>query len=233
MSAVESDGLIIELNYKNDLVDERLSGERFNSRKMFDLLPESIVDKRTLEVVEVHDLFKAIDRTMTCVGSARLFHSLVNPSESIESIHAKQDAFCELQNNQLLRQGISDFLSEFANNESDLFKYLNGHMHPMLAYGDYRKATLAINKMLSSVKKLAQPETVYIDSLVKSIKSFESSHVRGLVGGSVLRTLYGVMAKAEKKFFTPSWRFSPKRCNCWCRAALRAPRILSPILRVF
>nr|MBF0222309.1 hypothetical protein [Desulfobulbaceae bacterium] len=211
MDVVDSDGQIIELNYRNDLVDERLSDERFNSRKMFDLLPESIIDKRTLKVIEIHDLFKSIDRTMTCVGSARLFHSLVNPSESIELVHAKQDAYCELKNNLLLRQGISDFLAEFAKGESDLFKYLNAHMHPMLAYGDYKRAMQAINKMLVDVKGLPQPETVYLDSLFKSILNFNGSPVRSLVKGPVLRTLTGVFSRSEKGFFTPSWRFAPRR----------------------
>jgi DNA mismatch repair ATPase MutS len=211
MDVVDSEGMIIELNYKNDLVDERLSDERFNSRKMFELLPESIVDKRTLKVIEIHDLFKAIDRTMTCIGSARLFHSLMNPSQSIELVHAKQDAFLELQHNLPLRQAIVTFLSKFSAEESDMFKYLNAHMHPMLAYGDYKRAMGAIDKMLAAVKKLPQPETVYLDSLFKSILSFNGSAARSLVKGPVLRTLHGVLSRAEKKFFTPSWRFSPRR----------------------
>lgn len=211
MDIVDSEELIIELNYRNDLVDERLSDERFNSHKMFDLLPESCVDKRTLRVIEVHDLFKAIDHTKTAVGSARLFHSLMNPSESIESVHAKQDSFLELQNNQPLRRAIATFLGRFAENENDLFKYLNAHMHPMLAYVDYKNAMQAILQMLSDVKGLPQPETVYLDSLIKSILSFNGSPACSLVRGPVLRTLRGVKARSEKAFFTLALRFAPRR----------------------
>lgn len=210
---IESEKLIIELNYKNKIVDERLRDKGFDSRKMLGLLPESVLDKRTLELVEIHDLFKAIDHTATLCGSARLFHSLMNPSESIELIHAKQDSFCELESNQKLQKAIGDFLEDFREGERDLFKFLNAHMHPILAYFDYKAAMKTINKMLAAMKSMPQPETVYLDSLFKSILSFNGSPVRSIVGGRVYRTLQGVKAREEKGFFTPSFRFRPSRLS--------------------
>jgi len=87
METVDSEKLIIELNYQNEIVDEASKDNAVSTHKMLDLLPETVVDKRTLEVVEIHDLFKSIDHSATHVGSARLFHSLMNPSENIELIH--------------------------------------------------------------------------------------------------------------------------------------------------
>ena len=86
-----SDKLIIELNYRNRFIDERRK-EPFDSRRMYELLSGTILDKRTLEMVEIHDLYEALDYTKTLVGSARLFHSLNTPSESLELIQAKQEA---------------------------------------------------------------------------------------------------------------------------------------------
>lgn len=211
MEKIDSEKLILELNYKNEIVDESLKGNVVSTRRMLELLPETVVDKRTLEVVEIHELFKAIDHTSTLVGSARLFHSLMNPSENIELIHAKQDSFWELQGNQKLQQAIQDFLEEFNKREADLFKLLNAHIHPLLAHEDYRKAVKAIEKMLSTIENLPGVETVYLDSLIKSILSFNGSPVRDIISGEAHRTMRGIMSLEERGLFIPSLRFRPRR----------------------
>lgn len=208
---MDSEELITELNFKHIIVDERLQGEEFNIRQMFDLLPATIADKRTLRVVEIHNLFKAIDHTLTMVGSARLFHSLMNPSQSIELVHAKQDSYCELENNELLQGAICEFLTNFAKSEADLFKFLNVHTHPLIAYGDYQAAANSIERMLVATAKLPQPETVYLDSLFKNIASFMGSATRSMLVGPVYRTWGGVKARQEISAFTPALRFSPRR----------------------
>jgi len=210
---MDSEKLILELNYRNDLIDERRKDAFFKNRKMFDLVPESIVDKRTLLMVEIHDLFKALDHTRTMVGSARLFHSLVNPSESIELIHAKQESLMEIEANDKLRNAIEEYLGIFSQGEHALFRMINAHMLPLLAYRDYRKAMKAVDKMLKAAENLPQPDTVYIDSLIKNILSFGASPVSFIARQAVFRTLGGVQARSEKGFFSPSWRFRPSRIS--------------------
>ena len=211
MEQVDSEKLLIELNYTNEIVDERLSDQAFNSKKMLDILPETIIDKRTLEVVEIHDLFKAINHTSTLAGSARLFHSLMNPPDSIELVHAKQDSYCELKSNFKLRQAMQQFLEDFSVGEQSLFKFLNAHMHPLFSLADYRNAMDAINTMLEKIKSMPQPETVYLDSLFKSILSFNGSETRKIVAGEAYRTLNGVKSKKEKGFFNFALKFRPFR----------------------
>ncbi len=46
--SMDSEKLILELNFRNDLIDERRKDSYFKNSKMFDLVPETIVDKRTL-----------------------------------------------------------------------------------------------------------------------------------------------------------------------------------------
>ena len=211
MNEMDSEELITELNFKHIIVDERLQGKAFNVRQMFDLLPATIADKRTLRVIEIHDLFKAVDHTRTMVGSARLFHSLMNPSQSIELVHAKQDSYCELENNERLQEAIAEFLDAFALGEVDLFKILNAHTHPLIAYGDYKAAVNAIEKMLDAAAKLPQPETVYLDSLFKSIASFKGSPVHDILLGPAFRTAEGVKARQEIGRYTTALRFVPHR----------------------
>ena len=196
--SMESEKLIIELNYRNDIIDERNEDTPFDSRKMFNLLTETVVDKRTLQLVEIHNLFEAMDHTITKVGSARLFHSLVNPSESIELIHAKQDSFCELESNVKPQSAIVEFLTVFSHGENKLFKFLNAHMQAILPYNDFIEATQTIEYMMAAAKA-PQPEKVYLDSIFKSILSLVGSPTASLVSGPCYRTTKGIKSAGEKK----------------------------------
>ena len=207
--SMESEKYIIELNFRNDIIDERNEEQAFDSRKMFALLPEAVVDKRTLQLVEIHDLFKAMDHTITRVGSARLFHSLCNPSESIELVHAKQDSFCELESNVKLQASIKTFLTVFSRGEKSLFKFLNAHMQALIPYKDFNEAMETIEYMMKTAKT-PKPETIYLDSLFKSILSFVGSPSASLVSGPRYRTSKGIKAAEEKKPLL-RLRFRPSR----------------------
>ncbi len=209
----KSEELIIELNYTDEIIDERDEESPFNSKKMFDLLPETVVDKRTLQMVEIHDLFRAFDQTMTDVGSARLFHSLVNPSESIELIHAKHDSFCELAGNDRLREAIVEYLSLYKEGEKDLFRFLNAHLPPLFLYENLAQVKKTVTNLQEALNKIPLTETVYLDSLIKNIKSLKFSKVPELLSGQVYRTFEGLKTKKEKKFFTPGLRFRPSRIS--------------------
>lgn len=211
MKEMDSEELIVELNYKSTIVDERQQGKEFNIRRMFDLLPATIADKRTLRVVEIHDLFKTIDHTATMVGSGHLFHSLMNPSQSIELIYAKHDAYHELESNTKLQDEIQAFLIDFSRTEVDLFRFLNAHLHPMTAYGDYKAAAESLAKLLAAAEKLPQTETIYLDSLIKSILSLKSAPVRDILAGPAFRTTAGIKSNEEICLYTPTLRFRPSR----------------------
>ncbi|MEW6219876.1 MAG: DNA mismatch repair protein MutS [Thermodesulfobacteriota bacterium] len=208
----DSEKLIIELNFRNKIIDERLAAP-FHGDRLFDLLPTTIADRRTLQVVELFPLFRALDHTRTLVGSARLFHSLMNPSESIELIHAKQDSYCELESNTRLQVAVASYLDTFRQGELALFRLLNAHMHPLIPYRDYGQAMATIRTMLEAARNLPRPETVYLDSLVQSILAFAGSPVSRLAAGPVWRTLAGVQARGEKGLFSPGWRFRPHRLS--------------------
>ena len=213
MDILDSEKLIVELNYRNEIVDERERTDSFRWQKMLDLLPETVVDKRTLQMLEIQDLFKALDHTFTSVGSARLFHSLVNPTQSIEHIHSKQDSFCEIESNDRLKNSLIEYLNVFKEGEDAVFKFLNAHMQPLFPYRDFSRAMAAIKTMLQAARAIPQPETVYLDSLIKSILSFSGSPANSIVSGPKYRTFGGIKAREEKSFFTPSLRFRPGRLS--------------------
>ena len=207
-----SDKMIIDLNFRDMIIDERQpSGKVVDSRKMFTLLTETIAEKRTLEMVEIHDLYKALNYTQTNVGAARLFHSLVTPSESLEQIHAKQEGFLELEANDRLRSAVAEFLGTFSEGENDLFQFLNVHYQPLFPYRVVRRALKATDTMHRAAAAIPQPETIYLDSLLRLIKSFGESPESKLVHKPTFRTLNGLVTRKEKKWHTPAIRFRAGR----------------------
>ncbi len=214
MSDLISDKMIIDLNYRNKIIDERRpAAAAVDSHKMFALLTETIAEKRTLEMVEIHDLYKALNHTRTHVGAARLFHSLVTPSESLELIHAKQEGFLELEANDRLRNAVAEYLGVFSEREADLFRFLNVHYHPLFPYGVVKRAAKATDVMHRAAAAIPQPETIYLDSLLRLIKSFGESPESQLVHRPTYRTWDGIVTRQEKKWHTPALRFRPGRLS--------------------
>ncbi len=207
-----SDKLIIELNFRNRFIDESRQ-EPFDSRRMYDLLSETILDKRTLEMIEIHDLYKSLDHTMTLVGSARLFHSLNTPSESLELIQAKQEALLELETNDKLKKAVIGYLNDFSKKEKSLFKFLNVNYHPLLSFGPLRKAIDAVKGMLKGVEKIPAPHSGYLESLLRLISNFGESQVSELVQKPTYRTFRGVKTGKEKGAFSPGFRFRAGRLS--------------------
>ncbi|MFC1523232.1 DNA mismatch repair protein MutS [Thermodesulfobacteriota bacterium] len=210
---MDSDKLTLELNAKDQFIDERPSAMAFNSTKMFDHLTETVLDKRTLEMLEIHELYKAINHTQTLVGAARLFHSLHSPSASLDVIQAKQESLKELDSNDKLRNAVEAYIGEFSNREPDLFKFLNAHYLPLYPYQPLKDAIDATHHMVDALKNIPQPETSYLDSLFKIIKNYANTPESKLVREPTYRTTQGLKIRSEKKFFSPSLRFRPGRLS--------------------
>ncbi len=207
-----TDKLIIDLNFHNRIIEEDLEPP-FDDKRMFDLLSETIIDKRTLQLIEIHELFKAINHTTTLVGSARLFHSLNTPIESLELIHAKQEALRELESNDELSSSLEEYLGLFASEEKSLFRILNANHQPIFPYRDLNKAIHTIETMEKAVDNIPKVESIYLDSLIKLIQNFCKSSTYEVAMGPSFRTLGGIKAKSEKSFFTPSMRFRRGRLS--------------------
>lgn len=209
---MNSDKLILDLNYRHTIIDER-HDKPFNGKKMFDLLPETIVDKRTLKLIEIYDLFKAVNHTSSRVGAARLFHSLNAPPESLELILAKQEALRELESDDALRSRVEEYIGAYADLEKSLFRFLNFHYQPIAPYRDLRNAMEAIYSLQKMLDDFPSFQSSYLDSLFKLVKNFSNSPAYDLVRGPAFRTIKGLKSKREKGFFTPSLRFRRGRLS--------------------
>jgi len=179
-------------------------------KAMFEVIPETVIDKQTLELIQIFDLHKALDYTITSVGSATLFRSLMQPPTSLKLILAKQESVRELESNVLLRKAMAEYLKEFRKGEAGLFKFIN-NSNKVIEYSDFKAAMKAGISIAKAAQSIPTPQSDYLKSLVNEIKAFENSPVYKLMRGPIYRTFGGLRSKEDVRFFRPDWRFRPSR----------------------
>src|SRR3989338_3132427 len=181
----------------------------FNRNAMFQALPETVMDKATLQLIQVEDLHNAIDHTQTAVGSAVLFRSLMQPQVSLDYILAKQDSVRELEADGMLKRAVDDYLFEVQQGEAALLKLLNHELWSHHWYGDFKAARKTVRNILKAAKGITTPETEYARALVSPIRAFESSPIYQMMRGPLYRTFTGPQPKEALGFFTPAWILRP------------------------
>lgn len=183
---------------------------------------EEIIDHQSLQLADIVNdpakgdqmkgkptLFSSLNHTTTALGNATLLRSLVWPLTDKEVITAKQDSLRELESNDCLRQALEDYISEFNAHETSLFTYLSNFYPPIMQNSNYRKFRKAAKK-LAKLPRKNQPESFYLDFLVKDLRTFTSEEPYNLMRGPVYRTFTGLQSKEQRNFFlTPRWRYYP------------------------
>lgn len=193
--------------------------------------PPAVVDAETLKMIEILRLHQAIDQTTSATGSAILLRSLIRPSTDLAYIRSRQDALREIASDDALRQGITDYLVEFAQTESALYKFFNKGLYALSPYSDLKKARQAAVK-LPRIIGLHQPESSYLKTLFASLEAYQGSPIDRMMGGSIYQTLGGLKAATEISMFTPRLRLIPRRFSRWVLAgpaAFLAPAIYHKI----
>ena len=184
----------------------------FNHHNMFSSLPESVIDKTTLGLIQVADLHKAVNHAKTVIGSSTLFRSLMQPPTSLQLISAKQESLRELENNDKLRNSIEDYLGEIKNGELDLFKFIYGEMGDSFSsYRIFKDAMKAGKNISNATRNIPLPESKYLSILVEDIKNFGESGLYRLMRGPIYKTSKGLKSKEDIKFYTPRLKFIPRQ----------------------
>ena len=137
---------IIEIYKDKDIIHSSYREAIFYGDSMVSSLQEMVMDKTTLQLIQILDLHKSVNHTQTAIGSATLLRSLIQPPTSLELILAKQQALRELENNDKLRNAVADYLGEIKNVEGELFSFIEEDFAPMDEY-------FVLNKAKKSLKK--------------------------------------------------------------------------------
>jgi DNA mismatch repair ATPase MutS len=178
----------------------------------------SVIDKESLEMIQVLDLHQVMDYTLSATGSAILLRSLILPSTDLDLILTKQDALREIASNDQLRQALEDVVQEYARVESALFKFFNKDLVALFPYLDLRRAKKAAVRITRVMQSIPRVESDYLGALLSGLDAYQNSPIDQMMNGSIYQTFNGLKAGQEVGFFTPKLKFVPHRFSKWLLA---------------
>lgn len=180
-----------------------------------------VLDEQTFRVIEVAELFNALNHATTRIGQAVLYRSLALPSISGDDIRDKQDALRELDENPPLLEGLERLLSGAKQLEDEFYHLLFGRFLGLVSspahrlefegygYAQYKNGTRFVLELVEAVHLLPTPGSNYLRGLVESLRGFTASRAYALMKGPVFRSEKALLTRAEKKWYIPAVRFRP------------------------
>lgn len=181
----------------------------------------SVLDEQTFQVIEVGELFAALNHAMTKIGQAVLYRSLTLPLTSADAIREKQAAVRELEANRPLREGVERLLESAKRREDAFYHLLFGRFLGLVSspahalefegygYTQYKTGTQFMLELVEAAHLLPTPASAYLRSLVEGIRGFTASRAYALMRGPVYRSEKALLTKAEKKWYIPAIKFRP------------------------
>lgn len=179
-------------------------------------IPHKVFDPQTFELLQMNDLFKAINFTKTKTGNLTLRRSLTQPLTSAEVINAKQESLRELRRDKDLRQSLIQYLTTAAEIEDIFYKYF---------YGKYCTTTLGLDTgpnlydvfkgarkflmHLGDEIKSIEATTNYLEILIKNLREYRESDIFDFVKGPVYLTFKGLRTREQISIVTPRIKFKP------------------------
>lgn len=196
---------------------DRQGAARFDPQAFLKQCPLTIVDAQTLHIIEILSLHRALDHTMSAIGSAALLRSLLRPSTDLPYIQSRQKALREIALDDRLRQTLMDYVVEFGKGENALFKFFNKGLYALSPYADLKSARKA-SARLSRIEFTRRPESACLTQLIARLKDYEESPLDRMMKGSIHKTIGGLKAASEISAFTPKLTFIPRRFTRWLLA---------------
>ncbi|RYU57549.1 DNA mismatch repair protein MutS [Methylolobus aquaticus] len=182
---------------------------------------EAVLDEQTFRVIEIDELFAAVDHATTDIGSAVLYRSLSQPLTDSESVRFKQDSVREIEGNRQLKADLDTLLHQAHKRESDFYDLLFGRFLGMLGapshpreiagfgYETYIKGTRFMLDLVEASARLPTPRSPYLHGLVDTLRGFAKTRSYALMRGPVYRSEKRLMTREEKGLLTPAIKFRP------------------------
>jgi DNA mismatch repair ATPase MutS len=208
---------LIQTNEKEKFIRQNGPQEtkKISRKSYLQQCPLSVVDKETLELIQVLRLHQTIDYTESLAGSAVLLRSLVLPSTDLDYIRSKQEALKEIASNEKLRLALQDFVYEFSKGEGALYKFFNKELYAIFPYGDLKRAKKSAAHITEAMQKIPKVESSYLKRLMAILRNYKDSSIDQMMRGAIYNTFNGLKSKNEVGLFTPKLKFIPHRFSKW------------------
>jgi len=185
-----------------------------------------VLDPKTYAAIEAEKLFGSINHTQSEIGKFHLYQSLTKPHTIAQVVQLKQDALREIESDTALRDSLTQYVAKRARYENALKYLLYGEFTGGLTtdvpverngklefggygYHQYREGTRFVVDMVEDAKVLPQPESRYLNEVVKTIQNFEQSRIYQLMKGPVFLANDKFKTRQEKPKYWPLPRFRP------------------------
>lgn len=188
-------------------------------------------DPQTCELIQLDDLYNAINYTETKTGSWVLERSLLQPLTDVEIITKKQKSLEELRSDSSLRNKICEVIDVTARDEENLYDLLRRNYFLGLAskydsrknsiYDVYKGAARLLNTLATGLDGV-KPETEYLGALLDNLTALREDDIYRLIRGPVYKTSEGVKPQ-EGKGILPRLVFKATDLKPIRLAALAAP----------
>ena len=175
----------------------------------------AVIDKESLELIQVLQLHDAIDHTVSSTGSAVLLRSLIQPSTDLHYIRSKQESLEEIAANDELRETLKEYVHEYGRGETALFRFFNKGLHASFPYHDIKKAMHSAANIDRMLPTLPKAESSYLNALISNVQSFRGAPVEEMLRGGIYKTLNGLKSDKEVGLLTPKLKFIPRRFTKW------------------
>jgi len=197
-------------NSNTGLFEVGLSDEYWNndSRKMKNELTSPVLDKKTLDLIEVPELFNAIDYTRSGIGKRILWRSLIQPPTSLELIKAKQESALEIERNSQLENQLTHYILSLGGKEHSLIGLFYGDKpYSETEYDRYKGAKAYFERMVDGIRNI-EVETAYLKTLFNDVDELSKTRTYDFIKGPVFSTWKGLKPGSEVGFFTPKVKFT-------------------------
>lgn len=174
-------------------------------------IPVEVMDEQTHNLIQINDLYGAVDFTKTQLGALSLYRSLRQPLTDVVLINAKQRSLEELRGNPVLRDRISGVIGDVAKDEESLLHYykkdyVNSWIGTPNLYDAFKGSNRVFLRLMDELAGM-KAETAYLNTLMQNFTSLKEDDVAKFIRGSVSRTPLGLRAGKDKKFWIPGLTF--------------------------
>lgn len=174
--------------------------------------PLTMMDDLTYRLVQMPDLLKALDTSLTHSGSLVLEKSLRQPPTALTLIRAKQEAVRELSSNDGLRHRVTQYLQEAASIEGEFYSYFHGD-YTLMPYGQHPNLYDAFKGARNFLRFAAEKTegieacSPYLNLLLQRLQSLTQSEIYDWIKNPVYTSPWGLRDKANTHWYLPRLRF--------------------------
>lgn len=174
-------------------------------------IPVGVMDSETHRLVQIDDLYNAVNSTRTATGALVLRRSLSMPMTDAALITEKQRSLAELRADSQLRAEVANLVVHAASDEKLLYSHYRGdyaitrHGSPNIY--DATKGSARLLGRLAQDSKRVKTQTDYLNALMANLTDLSKDDVYRFIRGPVYRTPWGLRPGDDVGLLTPGLRF--------------------------